>query len=181
LEDNGTNSIHHVMDPFQANYGDTGLAMIERANLQRPLQFHRKFGEEVIPGLDRIQFAFVDASHLFDLTVAEFALLDKKLEIGGVIAFHDLWMPSLQKLVRYILSNRSYELVRDFDEPTTAPSSHRGALARVARFLANRIPGKERIFSPEFLRPWAELRINNLVFLRKMANDTRDWRFHAPF
>ena len=59
-------------------------------------------------GFPRVQFAFIDASHLFDLSVLDFTLIDKRLDVGGVVGFHDLWMPSLQKLVRYILTNRDY-------------------------------------------------------------------------
>ena len=45
--------IHHVIDPFQGNYEDAGLAMVERAGLDSRLEFHRKFAEEVIPSLPR--------------------------------------------------------------------------------------------------------------------------------
>lgn len=40
--------------------------------------------------------------------MVEFILADKKLKVGGMIAFHYLWMPSLRKLLRYILRNRDY-------------------------------------------------------------------------
>src|SRR5450755_1812637 len=55
LADNGA-GVHHVMDPFQEKYGDGGLAMVSRAGLDSRLQFHRKFAEEVIPSLPRLQF-----------------------------------------------------------------------------------------------------------------------------
>src|SRR5207253_9411867 len=105
------------MDPFQEKYEDAGLAMAARAGLDSRLQFHRKFAEEVLPTLPRLQFGFIDSSHLFDLTIEEFVMMDKKLDVGGMVAFHDMWMGSLQKFLRYVLSNRAYRLVRSFDAP----------------------------------------------------------------
>lgn len=70
------------------------------------MQFYRKFAEEVFPNLSSLHFVFIDSSHLFDLTVTEFVLADKKLDVGGGMAFHDMWMPSLQTFVRYVLANR---------------------------------------------------------------------------
>ena len=114
LKDNGVGQ-HDVIDPFQADYGDVGLTMVKKAGVEAHFRFHRNFAEEIIPTLPRLQFAFVDASHLFDLSLVEFVLLDKKMDVGGLIGFHDMWMPSLQRLMRYILTNRSYEVVREFD------------------------------------------------------------------
>jgi len=173
---------HHIMDPFQVNYHDLGLEMITRAGLSDRMTFYRQFAEEVVPNLPRIQFTFIDASHLFDLTLVEFVLMDKKLDIGGMIAFHDLWMPSLQKLIRYILANRSYEIVRDFDVPQPLQRISPGRKVKSALIrLARTLPGSKRIFREEFLEPWWMLQIPNLVILRKTADDHRDWRFHAPF
>ena len=147
LEDN-KRGIHHVMDPFQARFDEIGLAMIRRAGLEERLRFHRKFAEEVVPSLPPLQFAFVDASHLFDLTLAEFVLLDKKLEPGGVIALHDAWMPSLQKCTRYILANRAYELVRDYDPAGPKRSfSVRSLIASATRGMARLLPSQRASFS----------------------------------
>jgi predicted O-methyltransferase YrrM len=100
---------HFVIDPFQRNYDYCGEVMIERAGFASLYTFFERFPEEVIPQLPKLQFAFIDSSHLFDLTIMEFVLIDKKLEPGGITAFHDL------------------------------------------------------------------------LFLRKVSDDQRDWRFHQPF
>ena len=101
---------HHVLDPNQRHYGNCGLATVAAAGLSEYLHFHEKYAEDIIPRLPKLQFAFIDSSHLFDLTISEFVLVDKKLAVGGVIGFHDLWMPSLQKVLRYVLANRAYRL-----------------------------------------------------------------------
>jgi hypothetical protein len=134
----------------------------------------------VIPGLGSIQFAFIDASHLFDLTLMEFNLVDKKLDVGGVVGFHDLWMPSLQTLFRYIQRNRAYDVwyPRGFEPP--ALKSRTGLKAKL-RGLLSRLPKAEQIFSREWLHPWASEGLGNMVLLRKRAQDQRHWTFHEKF
>ena len=156
--------------------------MIERAGLSGRLEFHARFGEEVIPGLAPVEFAFIDSSHLFDLTMAEFVLVDKKLAVGGVVGFHDLWMPSLQKVIRYALANRAYELARDWSgSALPRPISLRRSIQRKLLRLLQVVPGKERLFREELLRPWWSITEDNLVLLRKTGEDQRDWQFHRSF
>lgn len=172
---NMENGMHHVIDPFQKGYDYCGLAMVKRLGLERGFTFHEKFPEEVIPSLDRIDFAFIDASHIFDLSLMEFVLVDKKLSLNGVIGFHDLWMPSLQKLLRYILKNRNYRVInqRNVDQG-------RGAKGLLTNTL-NKSKKLQRYFSSELLEPFSAMGIPNMVFIEKMGNDTREWTYHAKF
>lgn len=170
------------MDPFQENYGNAGIEMVRRAGLEKWWEFHRNFAEEVIPSLDPIQFAFIDASHLFDLTLMEFVLVDKKLEVGGVVALHDMWMPSLRKCVRYILSNRDYEVwAVASGGQACLPSRKARWLQSPIRELAGQFPLGKRVFSPEFLRPDSSFGFNNLLFLSKRGDDKRAWTHHQSF
>jgi len=179
LADNGA-GCHHVLDPFQDRFNNVGRSMVERAGLAERMVFHQQFAEEIIPKLPRLQFAFIDSSHLFDLTVTEFVLVDKKLEVGGLVAFHDLWMPSLQKLARYVLANRSYRLA-----PSTGSMPERYSLRRKLKTIASRalnaLPGSAKIFREELLRPWFTITDGNLLVLQKTGEDGRDWEFHQPF
>jgi predicted O-methyltransferase YrrM len=179
LEDNGQ-GVHHVMDPFQARFENVGLTMVANAGLQHRLQFYEKEAEHVIPSLPNLQFGFIDASHLFDLTLLEFVLIDKKLDIGGVVGMHDLWMPSLQRLYRYVIANRAYrkcESTAKAKEPLSSRQKARHILARLLR----RIVPLQRVLSVDFLQPWSELDVPNMVLLEKTANDQRDWKHYARF
>jgi predicted O-methyltransferase YrrM len=182
LEDNDKGH-HHIMDPFQEKYGNAGLAMLRHSQLDHRMTFHRKFAEEVFPSLPELDFAFIDASHLFDLTMVEFVLADKKLRMGGVIAFHDLWMSSLQKLLRFILANRAYRLSsptrHSVGSQAAAPNESRWK--RVAASILQRIPLTKRFLRPEVLVPWGTLNISNLVFIEKTGHDERDWRHFRNF
>jgi predicted O-methyltransferase YrrM len=179
LEDNGHGE-HHVCDPYQDTWNDAGLHNVQQSGLGARLRFSRSFPEESVPRLPDLQFAFIDASHLFDLSVLDFVLVDKRLDVGGVIGLHDLWMPSLRKLVRYALANRGYEV--HLLEPPTATSRGdrlRSAVARVLR----RTPRADAVWSPDLLRPWRELTGSSatLLFMRKTRHDDRDWRHHRAF
>ena len=171
---------HYIIDPFQQKYANCGEAMIKRAGFSDRHTFLERFPEEVIPQLPRLQFAFIDSSHLFDLTVLEFAVIDKKLDVGGMIALHDLWMPSLQAVVRFILANRAYQLYRIFSPAAPKRSIRAYSREFFGRYLGM-IPAADHLFGSNVLHPWSSFRVQNLVFLRKLADDRRDWRFHQRF
>jgi predicted O-methyltransferase YrrM len=171
---------HYVIDPFQHNYGYCGKTMIKRAGFSSLHTFFERFPEEVIPQLPKLRFAFIDSSHLFDFTLMEFVLIDKKLEIGGVIAFHDLWMPSIRSVVRFILANRAYKMCREFSENGSKPSIRQRFKEFVGRSVS-KVPGAGRALNANVLLPWSTFRVQNLVFLQKLSDDRRDWRFHQPF
>lgn len=97
---------HHVMDPYQEAYENTGLIMLREGGYSEIFKYYPSFSEEVFPSLPTLDYVFIDGSHLFDYTMVEFVFGDKKLRVGGIVALHDLWMPSLRKLLRYILNNR---------------------------------------------------------------------------
>lgn len=171
---------HHVIDPFQPRYQNAGRTMVERAGLAAHYTFYERHAEEVIPGLPPLQFAFIDSSHLFDLTIAEFVLVDRKLEIGGVIGLHDMWMESQQAVIRYLLANRAYEAWLPAGAPTSAAAPESG-WKNLVRTALKRMPGSQRWLARDFAKPWRDFQLGNLVFLRKKANDEREWTFHRSF
>jgi predicted O-methyltransferase YrrM len=171
---------HYVCDPFQSTYAqNAGLRNVEESGLGDRMRFVEAFPEEAAPGWPTAEFAFIDGSHLFDLTILDFVLVDKRLAPGGLVGLHDLWMPSLQKVVRWAVTNRGYEVVTERRAPLGRRQRARSLLARFLR----RVPDAERIFAPELLRPWHEIEPSGawMIFLRKTRGDDRDWRDHEPF
>jgi predicted O-methyltransferase YrrM len=178
VADNGV-GMHHVVDPLQRDFGYAGVANIERAGLAHVVEVHEAYPETVVPSLPVVQFAFIDGSHLFDLTIVDFVLIDKRLDVGGIVGLHDLWMPSLQKLLRYVLANRHYEVYEDVPPPPSSSAQRRRE--RVAK-VARRVPRAEQLFRPEVLDPGPELGDErSMVFLRKLADDDRIWTNHSTF
>ena len=154
LTDNA-HGVHHVVDPYQKLVWDNvGVANLARAGLDGRVRFHERFPEEVVPTLPPASFAFIDGSHLFDLIVLDFVLVDKRLDVGGIIGFHDLWMNSVQKALRFILANRNYRIYEDAAQRSVQPWT-RLLESRIAR----RAPRADRIFRPEVLHPSDELGI----------------------
>jgi hypothetical protein len=89
-------------------------------------------------------------------------------------------MPSIQAVLRFILTNRAYEISRDFSPDAPKLSLRQRSKQLVARRLT-KLPGAERLVNSNVLRPWSTFLVGNLVFLRKLSNDQRDWRDHRRF
>lgn len=176
--------VHHAIDPYQKEaFSNIGAQAPGVYGYDKHFLFHHKFPEEVLPQFSKIQFAFIDASHLFDLTVLDFVLVDKKMDVGGVIAFHDAWMPSLRKVIRYILANRDYEpwMPKEIEKDDTFRITPMQRAKDLLAFMLKLIPGHTRIFSQELLLPWHNIAHRSLIFLKKKGDDKRDWRLHMPF
>ncbi len=174
IKDNGFGH-HHVIDPFQATYfDDAGLAAIEKAALTPYVTFHRTHSEYVIPHLSEIDLAFIDASHLFDLTLADFVLIDKKLRPGGIIGFHDLWLQSYRQLLDYVLSNRAYT---PYNWKLQQATRWRKRLARFVSWQS----AVGRIFNPRLFTPAPTTYVPNLALIQKIDRDKRTWDFHVRY
>jgi hypothetical protein len=101
---------HYAIDPFQAtNWNNAGKHRISAANLSHRVTFHDEFPEQIFHRLPNLDFVFIDSSHLFDLSIVDFVVADKRLKVGGILGFHDTWMGAIRGLLRFILLNRSYE------------------------------------------------------------------------
>lgn len=173
LEDNGAGR-HTAIDPFEeGEFKSIGLLNIERAGLKHRLEFCSGPSDVVLPRLygqgRTIDFAFVDGWHLFDFTLIDFYYIDKLLQVGGHVAFDDLWLPAVRKAVSFILRNKPYTLV---SVPSRRPAPMWKRTARIGR----------RFLQAPFERDWRiKCVAQNVAFLRKTAADTRGWQFHRAF
>ena len=173
LEDNAA-GCHSAIDPFQeSEFKSIGVLNVERAQLAHRFQLHQAPSDAVLPRLcaegQRLDFAFIDGWHLFDFTLVDFYYIDKLLPVGGHVAFDDLWMPAVRKVISFVLRNKSYELI-------TVSSSRPAPLwkrtVRIGRRFAQDPLGRD-------LR--TKLLPANVAFLRKTADEARTWNFHRPF
>ena len=60
----------------------------------------------------KADFVLINSRHLFDETLVEFYYADKLLPVGGIVAFDDIWMPSIRSVTNFVLRNRRYEVVK---------------------------------------------------------------------
>jgi hypothetical protein len=97
-----------------------------------------------------------------------------------VLALHDTWMPAIQKVIRFILSNREYVPMSP-SRVAKPRRSIRSRLAHAASRTCGILPWSERIFAPDFLTPWRSYGFGNIALLKKAADDRRDWRAFKNF
>jgi predicted O-methyltransferase YrrM len=164
---------HTTIDPLQSSsWQGIGLLNVERAGLSERFSFLEAFSEEILPQIavseERFDFAFIDGMHLFDYALVDFFYVDRLLTTGGYIVFDDIWMPSIREVVRYVLKNRNYQLIKL--ENKLDLREYLGRLKK--RFLES---PWERDFEGVKLEPY------NICLVHKVAEDKRDWRFHRSF
>lgn len=116
---------HIAIDPYQStDWGAIGVLNLERAGLRHRARVVESRSDEALPRLCdegvRIDFALIDGLHLFDATLVDFFHADRMLEIGGVVVFHDTWMPAVADAVAYVETNRAYERLKAGDHAMAA-------------------------------------------------------------
>lgn len=105
---------HHIaIDPAEESmWHGVGLQAVRDLGLTERFEFIPKRAFAALSQLLREdrhpEFVFIDGSHLFDYALADFRFVDEVLKPGGHILFDDLWMPSIQKLKRFIETNLDY-------------------------------------------------------------------------
>lgn len=113
-----TNFIHYAVDPNQlTDFDSIGIQMIDKFGDKAHFEHLNGPSHLTIPELlkqeVKVDFAFIDGWHTFDYTLIDFFLVDKILNVGGVVAFHDGYGRSKQKVFRFIESHRKYRLLNN--------------------------------------------------------------------
>ncbi len=183
LKDSGGTQ-HVSIDPWQAlwfkNIGVLNLQRANLAHLQRTLYCPSHEGlSELIREREGFDFAFVDGNHRFEFVFTDFFLADKILNVGGLITFHDTWMPSIRKVVSFILRNLAgqYELLPD---SLNVPPSRIHGIGRFIKMMATdpRDAGVAVLFGRRTF--------NNICVFRKTAQPPLEvtdlaWDFYRSF
>lgn len=178
LHDNGGGQ-HFVMDPLQyEDWHGLGLHSLERAGLREWVTLDPRCSHLALASLEeagqRVQFAFIDGSHLFEDVLGDFRGVDRLLDVGGLVAFDDSDWPSISKVIRFAVTNRDYTVFET--GIVIEPGRFRPQrLSRWARALSHYLPALQRVLRPEFLVPNHVLGITGrCVVLRKTRADDRD-------
>ena len=137
LPEGGT---HTAIDPFQRSIFK-GVGLHQASRIGGRFTFIEDYSAGALTDLIRqrrkFDLIFIDGNHRFDNALVDFFLCDEILNVGGVVAFDDVWMPSIRTVVSFVTENRRYG-------PVTQSC-------------------------------------NNMVVLRKMAEDDRPWDHFCPF
>jgi predicted O-methyltransferase YrrM len=116
---------HIAVDPHQStDWGGIGVLNLRRAGVEALVRVIEARSDEALPRLRdegvRIDFALLDGLHLFDATLVDFFHADRMLEVGGVVVFHDTWMPAVAQAVAFVRANRAYEPIEAGDAAMVA-------------------------------------------------------------
>jgi predicted O-methyltransferase YrrM len=116
---------HIAIDPFQStDWGGVGILNLRRAGLEHLVRVIEEPSDDALPRLRsegvRLDFALIDGLHLFDATLVDFFHIDRMLDVGGVVVFHDTWMPAVAQAVRFVRRNRAYAPVEAGDSAMEA-------------------------------------------------------------
>lgn len=171
-EDRGGGS-HIAIDPAQSRrWKDIGLLNVERAGLSHRLRFLEAASYDALPRLLneglQLDFAFIDGAHWFDFALVDFFYVNRMLSVGGLVAFDDLWMPAVRRVVSFVVSNLDYEVV-----PVKNPVPLTRRLGRVARRCLQEPFGRDAA-GTKFMA-------SNVCLLRKRSESPREWDFHRSF
>ncbi len=180
---------HIVIDPNQLrDVQGIGLQNLKNAGYIDLLEPHIASSHIVLPQLEeqgrKIDFAFIDASHLFDYTLLEFFYIDRILRIGGVIAFDDASMPGVIKVLRFIVRNRRYTVFRSIPNVMEAKKLNKYRLAKAVLHSLSKL---KKIIKPEYLAPDIDYGVvpgARFIAVRKEADDTehnRPWDAYSDF
>ena len=176
-----------VMDPHQnaiEGWSGLGLFQIERAGFSDIVEFHEQSSQECLPALlargERFDLAFIDGWHTFDHTMVDFFFIDLRLETGGVVVFDDIGYPAIREVVRFIIANRSYDLI-DI-EPVVGlevPPSLR--FRRWFKRAIQPIARTDRDADPRHDAMFRKLESAQAVALRKTGDDSRRFDHFRAF
>jgi predicted O-methyltransferase YrrM len=110
---------HIAIDPHQERYRSIGLLNLRRAGLDHRVRVIETRSDEALPLLRaegvRLDFALIDGRHMLDMALLDFVYIDRMLDVGGIVVFHDTWMPAIAEAVAYVVANRAYEELEAVD------------------------------------------------------------------
>ena len=164
---------HVAIDPWQHHrYRSIGVSNLRKSGLDQIVQFHNQPSHEALPRLHqealKLDLAFIDGMHTFDHALVDFFYVDLMMRVGGYVLMDDLWMPSIRKLLSFILRNRAYTLLR-YPAHRPAPRVRRVLMAG-RRLLQNRLLPDRLAFFP-----------HNVCVLKKMSDDVRTFDHYRRF
>jgi len=158
------------IDPAQSSvWKGCGLAAIARAGFEKRHELIEDYDYNVLPRLLatnlKIEFAYIDGWHTFDYALVDWWYVDKMLTVDGIVGFNDCSWPSVDKVIRFVLSHRKYSEINAGLPVTLSGCSRKRELLRRLTF------GRKE----EWYRRCEDR------YFKKTANWEPRWDFFAPF
>ena len=179
---------HTIVDPFQTTYWESkGINLLQMFGYNQ-FRLIEKGSEIALPALldkgEKFDFAFIDGYHTFDHTLLDAFYLIKMLKIGGVLVIDDVQMPAINKCLRYLHNYPCLKYKASSAGPITSSRKLFDGLKRIVRSVSSVVPRKWRyeLLDDSVLRSDNRLGLrSSMVAFQKVAEDTREWNWWAPF
>lgn len=173
-----------VIDPNQTEgWSGVGMHLLRRAGLADVVELIEEPSQLALPRLaasgERFDFAFIDGWHTFDHTLIDFFFCDLMLDPGGMVMLDDVAYAAVNRVVRFILSNRDYELVEVTRSADDASASLR--LRRAVKRKLRPLARTDRDPTPAHERVFHGIEGVRVVALRKRGNDARPFDHFEQF
>jgi predicted O-methyltransferase YrrM len=115
---------HIAIDPGQnTHFKGIGRLNVERAGLADRVRVLVERADAALPRLReegiRLDFGLIDGRHLFDFVLLDFFYIDRMLDVGGLMVFHDTWKPGVAEVAAFVSANRAYERLPQVDHGLT--------------------------------------------------------------
>lgn len=175
---------HIVIEPDDY-WGGAAEHNIEKENLSQYIQIKRDFSDKILASLFledlRIQFAYVDTTKQFDVIMHDFFMLDKILDIGGIIVFDDCggsW-PGVQRAIRFINTLPHYEKIGRHGKMKI--TIKKTIAIKIISFLIKLIPFKNKIYAGMDISTNMQLGLDySCIAFKKKFEDNRAWNWDRP-
>lgn len=181
---NNKDKAHTIVEP----YPWSGIAEynIEKAGLTNLANYKYETSDNVVPRMyyegERIQFAYVDTTKVFDVVLTDFYFIDKILDVNGVVIFDDCGgsCPGIQRVARFVASLPHYEVYKTIGKVEL--TSKRQMAQNAVEKMIDAIPFKDKFFPGiSFKSDKARHLDYSCIAFRKKAEDSRNWDYDRPF
>ena len=182
-------SHHTIIDPFQkSSCHNIGIFHLQRLGYDF-FNLIEKPSEIALPELlslgKKYDFGFIDGFHTFDHTLIDFFYLNRLINIGGIIIIDDVGLPSIKKLMRYILNYPCFELVGQVEVKKSRKREFYNLITNFPfRLFSKLFPDrlKYKYFSSNIIKSDKDLNLkSSMIALRKIQEDERAWHWFKEF
>lgn len=181
-EYDGEDKSHVVVEPF--SWGNAAVYNIEKAGLSKYLDIRRDLSDKVITEMylknERIQFAYVDTTKVFDTVLQDFYFIDKILDVGGAVIFDDASTGGINLVMRFINSLPHYEIIGKHEKIDYGKKYRAGE--KVFQKLMKLIPFKKKFMPYYAFETSHQLGLDyRCIAFKKIKNDERKWDWEKSF
>lgn len=175
LLDNG-GGLHTAIDPFETtDFNSAGLELVGQAGFNDLFRFFGQPSHTALPRLldngEQFDLVFIDGDHRFDYAFLDLFYADKLIRQKGYIVFDDIWMPSIRKVIGFLLTNMPYALIEiNFTKPAAR-------WIRTGRVIMNYLRNPFDVDSSGLKR----IGKFRCCVLQKMGDDNRRWEHFKTF